>query len=95
MTEVWSKRRILPLIFTVKSFTKSLLIIIGFAKLLLWFCSFQITRFKTRKAALMFKQTSDIDNDRGEKLDNDDDPSLQVNLICIWAVVKTTIGFKN
>ena len=54
-------------------FTKSILIIIGFAKLLLWFCSFQITRFKSLKAALMFKQTSDIDNDRGEKLDNDDD----------------------
>ena len=52
------------------------MIIIGFAKLLLRFCSFQITRFKTLKAALMFKQTSDIDNDRGEKLDNDDDPYL-------------------
>ena len=73
MTEVWSKRRILPLIFTVKSFTKSILIIIGFAKLLLWFCSFQITRCKTLQTALMFKQTSDIDNDGGEKLDNDDD----------------------
>ena len=59
--------------YTPLYFTKSILIIIGFAKLLLWFCSFQITRFKTLKAALMFKQTSDIDNDRGEKLDNDDD----------------------
>lgn len=59
--------------YTPLYFTKSILIIIGFAKLLLWFCSFQITRFKSLKAALMFKQTSDIDNDRGEKLDNDDD----------------------
>ena len=82
MTEVWSKRRILPLIFTVKSFTKSLLIIIGFAKLLLWFCSFQITHLKTLKAALMFKQNSDIDNDGGEKLDNDDDDDPYLYLGC-------------
>ena len=59
--------------YTPLYFTKSILIIIGFAKLLLWFCSFQITRCKTLQATLMFKQTSDIDNDGGEKLDNDDD----------------------
>lgn len=59
--------------YTPLYFIKSILIIIGFAKLLLWFCSFQITHLKTLKAALMFKQNSDIDNDGGEKLDNDDD----------------------